>query len=761
MSLDLNQFLQSFFEECSESLDSTESALLNLELSGDNTEAIGTIFRGAHSIKGASATFGFSDVASFTHAMETLLDMVRSGTKKITRDDIELLLASVDCVRGLLSAKQNNGDIDNVRVSDLKARLKSAIEGTPSEKASVTPAPKPAPVATRPTSDEITDDEFDNLLDNLHGKNTAPGAVQAGKAQAVSDDEISDDEFDNLLDQLHGKSGVPGAADGASMPRWRISFHPSLKILKSGNDPVRIFRMLESLGDLHVVADDSGVPTLADLNPEQCHMRWTMELASRATREQIEEAFAWVKDDADIELALLREEGKTPVNETVAVSPDSDAAPASVTNPVAADITPVVSSSTVARSSAGQESVSIRVAIDKIDALVNMVGELVITQSMLSQQSKRLDLRRYPKMSDGLVQLERNTRELQESVMRIRMLPISFAFNRFPRLVHDLSQKLGKKIELKMTGESTELDKTVMEKIGDPLVHLVRNSLDHGIETPAVRRAAGKPEVGTLHLNAYHQSGNIIIEIADDGAGLPREKILKKAKERGLINDDRNLTDEKIHELIFLPGFSTAESVSDVSGRGVGMDVVRKNIKGLGGAIEISSREGRGTTMTIRLPLTLAILDGQSVRVGEETYIIPLVSIVETIKVRSDMVNIVAGKAEVVRLRDEYLPVLRLHHVFDISDCVTSLQNGLLVVVEGEGMRAGLFVDKLLGQQQVVIKSLETNFRRVDSISGATILGDGTVALILDIPGLIKQARQMVEAVDIEKHCQMNEQVTV
>jgi len=375
----------------------------------------------------------------------------------------------------------------------------------------------------------------------------------------------------------------------------------------------------------------------------------------------------------------------------------------------------------------------------------------VITQSMLSQQSKRLELHRHPKLIDGLAQLERNTRELQESVMRIRMLPISFAFNRFPRIVRDLSQQLGKKIELKMTGETTELDKTVMEKIGDPLVHLVRNSLDHGLEKPEVRRAAGKSETGTLHLNAYHQSGNIVIEIIDDGAGLPKDKILKKAKERGLIGDERNLPDEKIYELIFMPGFSTAEKVTDVSGRGVGMDVVRKNIKSLGGTVEIASKEGQGTTITIRLPLTLAILDGQSVRIGDENYIIPLVSIVESIKIREDMVNIVAGKAEVIRLRDEYMPVLRLYQIFGTEPRTTDLLEGLLVVVEGEGMKTGLFVDELLGQQQVVIKSLETNFKRVDSISGATILGDGTVALILDIPGLIKLAREKIDPAEIER----------
>jgi len=367
-----------------------------------------------------------------------------------------------------------------------------------------------------------------------------------------------------------------------------------------------------------------------------------------------------------------------------------------------------------------------------------MVGELVITQSMLNQLSANFDMHRLPKLLEGLAQLDRNTRELQESVMRIRMLPVSFAFSRLPRLVHDLSAKLDKKVELTMFGEQTEMDKTVMEKLGDPLVHLVRNSLDHGIEAPAARKAAGKPEVGSLTLNAYHKGGNVVIEISDDGAGLNKDKILKKARERALVGPDEQLPDDKVYDLICMPGFSTADRVSDVSGRGVGMDVVKRNIKSLGGMLEIESQAGSGTTMRIRLPLTLAILDGQIVRVGQEIYIIPLVSIVETIQIGENQVNEMVGKAEVFRLRDAYLPIIRLYEVFSLKPRTTKLSEGLLVVVEGDGQRIGLFVDELLGQQQVVIKSLEANFRRVEAISGATILGDGTVALILDIPGLVK-----------------------
>jgi two-component system, chemotaxis family, sensor kinase CheA len=344
------------------------------------------------------------------------------------------------------------------------------------------------------------------------------------------------------------------------------------------------------------------------------------------------------------------------------------------------------------------------------------------------------------RLRQGLSQLARNTRELQESVMQIRMLPISFAFNRFPRLVHDLSRKLGKKVQLKLTGENTELDKTVLEKIGDPLVHLVRNALDHGLEIPERRAAAGKPETGTLELSAFHEGGNIIIEVRDDGAGLNKAKILSKARERGLVPADQELTDEQIDNLIFMPGFSTADQISDVSGRGVGMDVVRRNINDLGGYVQISSKEGRGSTIRIRLPLTLAILDGQLVRVGKEVYIISLLAIVETIQVSRDRVNTLAGRTEVFRLRDEYLPVVKLCDQFGVEPDSRRAEDGLLVVVEADGTRVGVLVDDLLAQQQVVIKSLESNFKPVMGIAGATILGDGAVALIIDVPDLIRSA---------------------
>jgi two-component system, chemotaxis family, sensor kinase CheA len=378
---------------------------------------------------------------------------------------------------------------------------------------------------------------------------------------------------------------------------------------------------------------------------------------------------------------------------------------------------------------------SIRVNIEKVDQLINLVGELVITQAMLAQSASMLDVAALEKLQNGLNQLERNTRDIQESIMSVRMLPISFVFSRFPRVVRDVASKLNKQVELKTLGESTELDKALIEKIADPLTHLIRNSLDHGIESPDKRIAAGKPAHGTITLNAFHRGGSIVIEVADDGGGLNRGKILSKAKERGLpVND--SMSDEAVWMLIFEAGFSTADVVTDVSGRGVGMDVVKRNIADMGGRVELSSAEGHGTRTTIRLPLTLAILDGMSVAVGGQTFILPLGSIVESLQITDEELKTVSGDGRLLRVRGEYLPLIALHEVFAINNAITEPKQGIAVIVEAEGKKTALLVDELLGQHQVVIKSLESNFRKVPGMSGATIMGDGTVALILDVLAL-------------------------
>ncbi len=388
---------------------------------------------------------------------------------------------------------------------------------------------------------------------------------------------------------------------------------------------------------------------------------------------------------------------------------------------------------------------TIRVGVDKVDQLINLVGELVITQAMLAQSAAQIDPVEFERLHNGLIQLERNTRDLQESVMSIRMMPMSVVFSRFPRVVRDISQKLGKQVELKLSGENTELDKGLIERITDPLTHLVRNSLDHGIELPEVRAAKGKQPVGTITLSAYHQSGNVVIEVGDDGAGLPRDKILAKARERGLGVHDQ-MTDQEVFALIFEAGFSTADRITEVSGRGVGMDVVKKNITALGGRVDIDSLAGIGTRMTVRLPLTLAILDGMSVAVGRETYIIPLGYVIESLQAEPGMIKSVAGVERLLQVRDEYLPIIALHEVFRVPGALAALEDGIMIILEADGTKAALFVDAMVGQHQVVIKSLETNYRKVSGVSGATIMGDGRVALILDVAMLVDMARRALPA---------------
>ncbi len=522
----------------------------------------------------------------------------------------------------------------------------------------------------------------------------------------------------------------------APTPGWRIKFVPGPDLLRHGNDPLRILRELSTLGHLKVSADAGGIPALTDLDPEVCRLRWNLVVEGEIERAAVQAVFEWA--ESECELTIERIGGEPSVEAAVAPAPAPVATAAAVPEAAAPK------GETAARS-ANPDGGSIRVSIEKIDELLNSVGELVITQSVLSQLAAPLEGREAGELRSALAQLERHMRALQESVMRVRMLPISFVFNRFPRLVRDLGQRLGKKIELKVTGDTTELDKTVLEKIGDPLVHLVRNSIDHGIEMPDVRLAAGKTEHGTISLHAYHKGGNVIVEVSDDGGGLRKDKILKKALERGLVTNEVELSEERILNLIFAPGFSTADVVSDVSGRGVGMDVVRRNILELGGHIQIFSKEGQGSTIRIRLPLTLAILDGQLARVGKEVYVVPIVSIVETIQVTRERVCAVANGGQVFRLRDDYLPIVRLHSLFDIEPDHLDLLDGLLMIVEADGKRVGLFVDELMSQQQVVIKSLETNFKQVTGLAGATMLGDGRVALILDIPGVITRFQEPEE----------------
>ena len=695
MSIDMSQFHQVFFEECFEGLEAMESGLLSLDIGDIDPEAINTIFRAAHSIKGGSGTFGFTVVAEYTHIMETLLDEMRDGRRQVTKQAVDVLLGSVDCLREMLTSIQNEEDVNAESVAVHQSALETELNGESSANT------QPNVVATPAI-------------------NTAPSPIQS-----------QEEDEEPEIEEEQG---------------WKISFCPYLNLLKTGNDPVRLFRELSALGQLTTNVNIQDVPDFNELDPEECNISWDLVLVSDASESTVREIFSWVEEDCELELSPLAKPKKkkkpkvaTPVSAPTPAVVETKEVIAPVIVPPPTTVVKKASSESDSAKNAPKASSSIRVDTDKIDTLINMVGEVVITQSMLGLIGENFTMDKVGQLKRGLAQLERHTRDLQQSVMNIRMLPISFVFSRFPRLVHDISTKLNKKITLKLVGENTEVDKAVVELINDPLVHLIRNSLDHGIEMPAERIAAGKPETGTIELKAYHRGGHIVIEIIDDGRGMDKSKLLAKAIEKGLVEESVIMTDKQILELIFMPGFSTAEQLSDISGRGVGMDVVRRNIQSLGGNIDIISELGKGSTIAIHLPLTLAILDGQSVAVGDETYIVPLVSIIESINITEKMLNKVAGKGETFKLRNEYLPIIRMREIFNVkTGAATKPNEGVIVVVEGQGALCGFLVDELLGQQQVVIKSLEANYRRVEGVSGATILGDGSVALILDVPGLVR-----------------------
>jgi two-component system chemotaxis sensor kinase CheA len=767
MTLDLTQFHDAFFEESFEALDSMESALLKLDLGAPDAELVNTIFRVAHSIKGGSATFGFSEIASFTHSLETLLDELRANRLQVTSTTLDLLLKSVDAMRDMLRAVQTKTPIDSQRVAELQRDAETILAQRASASAAMSAA-VPATTAAAPAT----------ATPNGTAAETAAPAAEA-PANSSSPPATAAASTD---------AAPPAPAAATPQRTWKISFRPYPELFARGNDPLRMLRELSELGTLEVEASCESLPPFGKLDPQSCYLSWGLQLSGDVKEASIREVFDWAEGDCDLDIVCL--EAPAPVVAAaldddiinhdliaefdamiaadaapkyapvaaIAAAADTVAAAATATDeppPPAAGIEPARAraaepagaskSETTAASGIG-DSGSIRVSVEKIDELMNTVGELVITQSMLSQLGKNLEGPSSEQFRLGLAELERNMRELQESVMRVRMLPISFVFSRFPRMVRDLAQRLGKEVNLVLTGEQTELDKTVLEKIGDPLVHLVRNSIDHGIEKPDVRKANGKPAFGTLKLDASHRGGNICVEVSDDGGGMNPARILAKARERGVVGPNDVLTDQQACELIFMPGFSTAETTTDVSGRGVGLDVVRRNVKELGGTIETRNEPGKGARFIITLPLTLAIVDGQSIAVGKQNYIVPLISIIESLQIKQGALNRVAGQGEVFSFRGDYVPVIRLHEVFGVEPRAHELHQGLIVIVEGDGRRVGLFVDDLLGQQQVVIKSLETNYGHIDGVSGATILGDGSVALILDLPGIIRRAGAGVRA---------------
>ncbi|MBV8468514.1 MAG: chemotaxis protein CheW [Burkholderiaceae bacterium] len=704
--IDLSQFYQVFFEEAGENLDNMEQLLLNLNVETADDEELNAIFRCAHSIKGGAATFGFSDVAELTHQMETLLDKLRRHELQPTSEMVDVLLQSGDALREQLGRHQGSGAAP-VDTSNLLACIKTLVEGgklgggvaaAPAAAAAPSPAPA-APAAAAPApSAGATATNTTRLLELQVGPLSDP-------AQADNLVELFKEITDlGTIEPLDG--GI--SADG--MRRF--------KVLTSSTD-----NDLLDLFTFHVAREQV---KLLPMGPGFGFHEGAPGAPPVEVKSKEEEQGYGFFDDAP---------GLPAVAASTEVKPLAEAS-----KPAAVAARPAAKLDAAKPAAAGVDQSTLRVSVEKVDQLINLVGELVITQAMLAQNSRSLDPALFQQLASGLADLERNTRDLQESVMSIRMIPMSGVFNRFPRMLRDLAAKLGKRVELVTQGEATELDKGLVEKITDPLTHLVRNSCDHGIESPAERLAKGKPEHGTITLVASHQGGSIVIEVRDDGRGLNRDKLISKARERGIDAPD-SMSDAEVWGLIFAPGFSTAEQVTDVSGRGVGMDVVKRNITQLGGTVEIDSAEGYGMKVSVRLPLTLAIMDGMSVGVGEEVYILPLSSVVESFQVQADTIKTVGGSGRVVEVRDEFMPVIELEQVFSVPRFDFEHVSSIMVVVEAEGGRVALLVDELLGQQQVVVKNLEANYRKVTDVSGATIMGDGRVALILDVGSLVRRSR--------------------
>ena len=683
---DLTQFYQIFFEEAGENLDQMEQMLVDLDLTQADDEALNGIFRCAHSIKGGAATFGFRDVTELTHHMESLLDRLRRHEIKPVPQMVDVLLESADASRSLLARHQAGGQGEAISTHELVRSISALASGAQPVVAASAPVPEIVPVPA-PTS----------AAQGLRALEILIGPLEH-LAQA--------DAIKELFRDIPGLGQIDDlpAAD-AGMRRFAVQ-------TSSSNDD------LLDLMTFHVAKEKVAIVAL--------------DAAAAAAP-----AVAQVQDAAQ-PYGFFSGAPGVPADELAAAA-------LAVAAPAVSRAAPArAAAESKGASQASMESSTIRVAVNKVDQLINLVGELVITQAMLAQNSRGLDAGVHQQLLAGLADLDRNTRDLQESVLSIRMIPMSVVFNRFPRMLRDLAGKLGKKVDFVTHGEATELDKSLVEKITDPLTHLVRNSCDHGIETPAERIAAGKTEAGRLFLSASHQGGNIIIEVSDDGAGLNRERILAKAQQQGMDVSD-TMTDAEVWQLIFAPGFSTAEAVTDVSGRGVGMDVVKRNISAMGGVVDIRSAKGFGTTISISLPLTLAILDGMSIRVGDEVYILPLGFVIESLQPAVEDIKDIAGRGQVVKVRGEYLPLIPLYQMFDIAPRFVNPSEGICVILETEGRKAALFVDDLVGQQQVVVKNLESNYRKVVGISGATILGDGGVSLILDVAALIRSSRQLAD----------------
>lgn len=710
MTIDMSQFFQVFFDETEELLAEMEKLLLAVDVSAPDAEDLNAIFRAAHSIKGGAATFGITDLTEVTHVLETLLDKIRKGEMALVPEHVDAFLSAKDILKMQLDGHRLHTPVDLDAVAEIRMRLEALSQDEVAAPVKAAPTATGS-MATSPAS--RTDRRFRIELPQVPPRDVEALAAELGLLGDISQDVLPDQRAYFILSTHEGPDDIVAICSFILDPQ-------DLKITEE-SVPVSAGTKL-SIDERSQAEAEQGFGFFEPLH------------SAIATKDQENaQGYGFFAPFVPLDIAA-------PVA-SKATDSEEDDADDSHHVVVAADKKPVVKRE-ADKVASSAESSSIRVGIEKVDQLINLVGELVITQAMIEQRTDSLDPMLHERLLNSVTQLTRNTRDLQEAVMSIRMMPMDYVFSRFPRMVRDLAAKLGKKVDFVTHGAATELDKGLIERIVDPLTHLVRNSIDHGIEMPDVRAAAGKAPAGQLSLSAGHQGGNIIIEVSDDGGGLNRDRILAKAKQQGMeVSDD--MPDEEVWQLIFAPGFSTAEAVTDVSGRGVGMDVVKRNITAMGGVVDIRSSKGFGTTISISLPLTLAILDGMSIKVGDEIYILPLGYVVESLQPDPDDVKEISGQGKVVKVRGDYLPLIPLYKMFEIEPRFIEPSEGIVVILESEGRKAALFIDELVGQQQVVVKNLESNYRKVAGISGATILGDGGVSLIIDVAALLRSSRQL------------------
>ena len=700
----LDQLKLTFFDECSEALQQIEAGLTEMQDGTSTDDTINAIFRSVHSVKGGAGIFGFEDLVNFAHVFETVLDNMRNGKLSATHEIMDVLLQANDILSDLITMSRSREAIPPNHGSECRAALEGLIGVDPS------------------AADEEPMADFEGL-------DFMPVPVDA---------------FD-----------APGAGDG--LHTFGIVFRPRPEMLRKANEPLYIVRELRKLGELELVAETDTLPHLHEIEPDRPYIGWTGTLRTAATRAQVEEVFEFVTGDCEMEIV---EADPAPAfggigdNMPAGALPGADfPAPAAVEAGMPAAALPSEESAPMPPSSARTEtpeaasapkpaaakaaSTTTRIELERIDRVVNMVGELVIAQAMLGQIVHDLPEATNGRLMQILDEVIHHTRELKDSVMSMRAQPVGAVFQRMPRLVRELSTKTAKRVRLEMSGETTEVDRSIIERLGDPLTHIIRNAVDHGIEFPADRLAAGKKEEGTVHLSAEHRGGKIVIEVRDDGAGINSDRVLKKARERGLVGPEATLSDEEVNNLIMAPGFSTAEAISDISGRGVGMDVVRSNIQDIGGRISLKSVPGRGMTITLALPLTLAVMEGMVIKVGHETYVMPLSTIVECLRpARSEISNLV-GTRGMLQLRGDLVPIMHLGDLLDVGSLADDSEERVVIITDaGDGTRFGLVVDQLCGHQQVVIKSIEESYGSVPGIAAATILGNGRVAFILDVEKL-------------------------